>query len=309
MEGYYDIKKLNADMAPIERAYLLKGFSAKKRPLQWIKFFRLCVIQKESQQKKMNKKNKIFIGITIFIGILLLIMFQINFIFLAMFIVGICCIVILYRKNRFNKKYGNGYEFFAEYFSAFLTLIEEELTSSGTLHLTANINKTTSSKYLKNKTPAHSNTRGFISGQNLFFEKEIAQGSCKLKDGSLLNFSFVDRTRKRVINKKSLSGKHKTKYKYKSVYPFVMQMQISKSLYSIKSKINQEVKINQDNDFYYVKVQRKFDIRKEQPKLYSQTRNSNTIRVFPVEYFVLEVTNLLNLSLGQFQLKNNLSNG
>lgn len=292
------------NMAPIEQAHLLRGFSAKKTPLKWIRFFRLCVMQREVGQKALNKKLRnmwIILAILGAIATVILLPFSL-FAIIPLVIVGA---IFNYRfKKEFNEKYSDGYDFFASYFTALFTLMEEEMPFGGVISLKANVKNTISPEFLKSSNDAKFETSGFISGKEEFYEKEIAEGICELRDGAEANFSFVEVLRSRIINKYGTSGKRKTKYKYKTTYPFVLKLKIPKNTYSIKPELNlQDVHMEEDSDFYYMKAKRKFDIKEERPEDYSPYMY-NSIQLFSVDYFTLEVMNLLNICYGCFTLKN-----
>lgn len=294
------------NMAPIEQAHLLRGFSSKKTPIKWIRFFKLCVLQREEALKARKKKTAIMWGILLGIFILITILAPKIFI-LALLILLILGGILnyIYRRN-FNKKYADGYDFFASYFTALFTLIEEEMPETGVISLRANVKKTMSSEFFKSSNDANFKTQGFISGVEKFYEREICNGTCQLKDGAEANFSFIEVLRNRVINKRGISGKRKVKNKYKTTYPFILKMKIPKSLYILKSDVNSyDLKIEEDDNFYYLRVKRKFDIREEKPEDYSPYMY-NSIHLFSVDYFTLEVMNLLNTCYGCFILRNTI---
>ncbi|TWP29415.1 hypothetical protein ETU09_02930 [Apibacter muscae] len=308
MKSYYDINLVTENMAPIERALLLKGFSSTKTPLKWIKFFRLCVLQKQKEKKKINNRNLliIFSLLIVYLPLCYLLYDLMPLPIILGFILALFTVVyIKYKKREFRKKFGNGHEFFSDYFSALFTLIEEELPELGTIQLTANMEDSLDHKFLVERKDAHFKTQGFISGKEEFYEKEITKGTSILKDGSEVQFSFVEKTRKRIIRKRGTSGKSKVKYKYKCVFPFIVKIKFPKTTYVLKKNIASNIQLNEDENFYYLKVRRKFDVRKEQPKHYSQNLSGNSIELFPIEYFTLEVINLFNICFGQFNLKNN----
>ncbi|MDY3338066.1 hypothetical protein PG279_02610 [Riemerella anatipestifer] len=133
------------NMAPIEQAHLLRGFSSKKTPIKWIRFFRLCVLQREEALKARKKKTAIMWGILLGIFILITILAPKIFT-LALFVLLVLGGILnyIYRRN-FNKKYADGYDFFASYFTALFTLMEEEMPETGVISLRANVKKTMSS--------------------------------------------------------------------------------------------------------------------------------------------------------------------
>ncbi|WP_100074535.1 hypothetical protein [Chryseobacterium camelliae] len=304
MAEYYNIQLTTEDMAPIERAHLHRGFSSKKTPLKWIRFFRMCVLQRELSLKK-RKKNSYTLWIAYFI-IAAAMIFLVPGYWIAVNIILFVVALIMdarYRRE-FRKNYTDGYDFFSDYFSALFTLIEEELPQLGTIHFTANVKETLAGvEYLKSSEDATFETRGFISGKEEFYEKEIAQGYCTLKDSAEVSFSFVEKVRKRIIKKRGTSGKRKTKQKYKSVYPFILKLKLPKSVYQLKTDIDKaDIQMEEDDSFYYMKARRKFDIKDENPDGYSAYQYRST-PLFSVEYFSLEVVNLFNICYGCFTLK------
>lgn len=304
MAEYYNIQLTTEDMAPIERVHLHRGFSSKKTPLKWIRFFRMCVLQRELSLKK-RKKKSYTLWIAYFI-IAVAVIFLVPGYWIAVNIILFLVVLIMdarYRRE-FRKNYTDGYDFFSDYFSALFTLIEEELPQLGIIHFTANVRDTLAgAEYLKSSADATFETRGFISGKEEFYEKEIAQGYCTLKDGAEVSFSFVEKVRKRIIKKRGTSGKRKTKQKYKSVYPFILKIKLPKSIYQLKTDIDQaDIQMEEDDSFYYMKARRKFDIKDENPDDYSAYQYRST-PVFSVEYFSLEVVNLFNICYGCFTLK------
>ncbi|WP_294276711.1 hypothetical protein [uncultured Chryseobacterium sp.] len=304
MAEYYNIQLTTEDMAPIERAHLHRGFSSKKTPLKWIRFFRMCVLQRELSLKK-RKKKSYTLWIAYFI-IAVAVIFLVPGYWIAVNIILFLVVLIMdarYRRE-FRKNYTDGYDFFSDYFSALFTLIEEELPQLGIIHFTANVKDTLAgAEYLKSSADATFETRGFISGKEEFYEKEIAQGYCTLKDGAEVSFSFVEKVRKRIIKKRGTSGKRKTKQKYKSVYPFILKIKLPKSMYQLKTDIDKgDIQMEEDDSFYYMKARRKFDIKDENPDDYSAYQYRST-PVFSVEYFSLEVVNLFNICYGCFTLK------
>jgi hypothetical protein len=296
-----------ANMAPIEQAHLLRGFSAKKTPLKWIRFFRLCVLQREKAQNKTRKKQG-FVFLCFTVSIILTLLFFIDFFWQIAIPSLIIMIVGLYGFQReFKKKYSDGYDFFASYFSALFTLMEDEMAENEVISLKANVKETFSKEFLKSKEepePISPLSRRKIIIE--FYEKEICSGTCLLKDGSEAVFSFIETTRKRTAKTTSRSGKRtKTKKKYKSVYPFILKMKFSKSTYALMPGVNfGDLQMEEDEGFYYLRAKRKFDIKEEKPEDYSPY-TYNSIQLFSVDYFTLEVMNLLNLCYGCFTLKPN----
>ncbi|ANF52211.1 hypothetical protein A0O34_17555 [Chryseobacterium glaciei] len=304
MAEYYNIQLTTEDMAPIERAHLHRGFSSKKTPLKWIRFFRMCVLQRELSLKKRKKKTNT-LWIAYFIIAIAMIFLVPSYWFVVNIILFVVVLVMDVRNRReFRKNYTDGYDFFSDYFSALFTLIEEELPQLGTIHFTANVKETLAGvEHLKSAEDATFETPGFISGKEEFYEKEIGQGYCTLKDGAEVSFSFVEKVRKRIINKKGLSGKRKTKEKYKSVYPFILKLKLPKSIYQLKTDIDKsDIQLEEDESFYYMKARRKFDVKDENPDDYSAYQYNST-PLFSVEYFSLEVVNLFNICYGCFTLK------
>lgn len=286
--------------APIERAHLHRGFKSKKTPIKWIRFFRACVLQREnanSKRRSFIKKSWIlFIGS----GIIMTIVADFYHFYIALPIILslITAIVVNYLTNKkFNKNYTDGYDFFSDYFSAFFTLIEEDLIPQTRILLQASVKKTVESSNLIKEENYNSSRKGFISGKNQFYEKEISKGLCYFNDGSIVSFNFTERIRERIVKKRGrVSGKRKTKLKYKSVYPFTIKMKIPKTKYTLNSKVTKnDVKIVEDNDFYIIKTIRKFDVKKENPNNYNPEEESS-ITSFSVDYFSLEVINLINAS-------------
>jgi len=289
--------------APIERAHLHRGFKSKKTPIKWIRFFRACVLQREnanSKRKAFLKKSWIlFIGLGLIMAVIVQIYhFSGAFSVLSIFLSLIIATAINYLTNKkFNKNYTDGYDFFSDYFSAFFTLIEEDLQPLTRIFLEANVKKTTESTNFIKEDVLKSKASGFISGKNKYYAKEISKGLCYFSDGSIISFNFAERIRERIVKKRGrVSGKRKTKYKYKSVYPFTIKMKIPKSKYTLNSKATKaDLKIAEDTDFYIIKAVRKFDVKKENPKNYNPYEESS-ISSFSVDYFSLEVINLINAS-------------
>jgi hypothetical protein len=302
MAEYYNIQLTTEEMAPIERAHLHRGFTSTKTPLKWIKFFRLCVIQREVQLKKKNKKLwTIWISFFVVSAILLFATKYGIFINFILFIIAI--IFAVKTGNEFRKNYTDGYDFFSDYFSALFTLIEEELPQLGTIRLTANVRETIDTPNLTSTQDTTTETRGFISGREEFYEKEISNGSCKLKDGTEVDFSFVEKVRKRIITKRGISGKRKTKHKYKSVYPFILKMSVPKSIYQLKPDVDKsDIQIEEDDSFYYLKARRKFDVTDNDQNNHSPYVYEGA-PLISVEFFSLEIVNLFNISYGCFTLK------
>ncbi|UZT97942.1 hypothetical protein ODZ84_22700 [Chryseobacterium fluminis] len=304
MAEYYNIQLTTEDMAPIERAHLHRGFSSKKTPLKWIRFFRMCVLQRELSLKKRKKKTNT-LWISYFI-IAVVMIFLVPGYWIAVNIILFVVVLVMDSKNRreFKKNYTDGYDFFSDYFSALFTLIEEELPQLGTIQFTANVKETLAGvEHLKSAEDAIFETPGFISGKEEFYEKEIGKGYCTLKDGAEISFSFVEKVRRRIIKKKGLSGKRKTKEKYKSVYPFILKLKLPKSIYQLKTNVDKaDIQIKEDESFYYMKARRKFDVKDENPDDYSAYQYKST-PLFSVEYFSLEVVNLFNICYGCFTLK------
>ncbi|TPN85983.1 hypothetical protein [Aquimarina algicola] len=285
--------------APIERAHLHRGFKSKKTPLKWIRFFRACVLQRENANiKKKKELKKIWFGAVILIalGFLINYFFYFPFFLFILAVIGVAIILTSKTKSKFRKNYTDGFDFFSDYFSAFFALIEEDLQPQSRISLEANVKNTMQSANLVKQEKHQSNTRGFISGSNYYYEKEISNGSCFLSDGCMLSFNFTERLRNRVVKKRSASGKRKTKQKYKSVYPFVLKMKIPKAKYILKSEVDtSDIQLAEDTDFYIVKTIRKFDIRNEHPEKY-QPYASSSIEMFSSDYFALELINLINVS-------------
>lgn len=308
MNNTLDFRTTAEDLAPIEQAHLLRGFDSKKTPLKWIKFFRLCVIQRDVAQKKKAKSIKqiwiaffVLTGVVVYIG-----KYQPFFIIILLII----ALVLRHRITKdFKTRFTDGYDFFSTYFSALFTLIEEELPPLGTIRVKANVNDSLDSQYLSDSKAINVDTPRFVSAKESFYEREISSGSCILKDGTEIAFSFVEKVRERVVKKRSISGKSKIKSKYKSVYPFLLRMSIPKSLYILKSDVTRDnIQLNEDETFYYLKARRKFDSKEEYPDKYSYS-NQKSINDFTSEYFSLEIINLLNISYGCFNLKSNQTNG
>lgn len=304
MAEYFNIQLTTEDMAPIERAHLHRGFSSKKTPLKWIRFFRMCVLQREVAIKKRKKKTNILL-----VGFLIIataVFYLVPAYWIAVNITLFVAVIVMdfrYRRE-FRKNYSKGYDFLSDYFSALFTLIEEELPQFGTIQFTANVKETLAgTEYLNSSMDATFKTPGFISGKEEFYEKEIGKGYCTLKDGAEVSFSFVEKVRRRIIKKRGTSGKRKTKQKYKSVYPFILKLKLPKSIYQLKADIDKaNIQLEEDESFYYLKARRKFDIKDENPNGYSAYQY-NSAPLFSVEYFSLEVVNLFNICYGCFTLK------
>jgi len=289
--------------APIERAHLLRGFKSKKTPIKWIRFFRACVLQREHANSKRNafiKKAWLsLIGLGIILAIVIN-LFGLNGAFgaLSIILTLIVAIIVNFTTNKkFKKNYTDGYDFFSDYFSAFFTLIEEDLQPQTRIFLEANVNNTVEESNLIKKEEYKSSRKGFLSGESQFYQKEISKGSCYFNDGSIISFNFTERIRERIIKKRGrVSGKRKTKLKYKSVYPFTIKMKIPKIKYTLKPQASKsDIKIAEDNDYFIIKAIRKFDVKKENPKNYNPEEESS-ISSFSVDYFSLEVINLINAS-------------
>ena len=289
--------------APIERAHLHRGFKSKKTPIKWIRFFRACVLQREnanSKRKAFLKKSWILI---IGLGIIMVVivnLFDFSGAFGVLLIVLslITAIVVNYLTNKkFDKNYTDGYDFFSDYFSAFFTLIEEDLQPQTRIFLEANVKRTAETSNFIKEDIVESKASGFISGKNKYYAKEISKGLCYFNDGAIVSFNFAERIRERIVKKRGrVSGKRKTKYKYKSVYPFTLKMKIPKVKYILNPKTSKnDVKIAEDTDFYIIKAIRKFDVKKENPRKYNPEEESS-ISSFSVDYFSLEVINLINAS-------------
>ncbi|WP_028888854.1 hypothetical protein [Tenacibaculum ovolyticum] len=293
--------------APIERAHLHRGFTSKKTPVKWIRFFRACVLQRQVAEDEKKKKIKemwkfffIYLAISfsclIFSGVLPFLSLIFPFLFFFVFMFLIIAIIQNYRINqKFKKNFTNGFDFFADYFSAFFTLIEEDLQPLSKINLKANLKETISKDNLIKKDKYDSKTSGFLSGKENYYERIISSGSCFFSDSSLVSFQFTEKIRERIINKRGrISGKRKTKYKFKSVYPFAIKMKIPKSKYNLKSNINQEdTNMIEEGDFYVFKAFRKFDTKKERPTEYNP-HIKNSITAFGIDYFSLEIINLIN---------------
>ncbi|WP_075343673.1 hypothetical protein [Tenacibaculum agarivorans] len=286
--------------APIERAHLLRGFNSKKTPVKWIRFFRACVLQRQvAETQKKKKLKKMWTAFFIFSGIAFVapfIFLPLGILFPFIFVFLIVAALINYFTNRsFKNKFADGFDFFADYFSAFFTLIEEDLQPQSKISLQANLKNTRSKESFINEEPYASNTRGFISGKQNYYQREISKGSCFFNDGSLISFQFTEKVRERIVKKRGrVSGKRKTKYKFKSVYPFTLKMKIPKAKYSLKPNISSELtQMVEENDFYVFKTIRKFDTKKERPDQYNPY-NESSITAFAVDYFSLEVINLIN---------------
>ncbi|WP_299838619.1 hypothetical protein [uncultured Tenacibaculum sp.] len=293
-----DIKQYTG--APIERAHLLRGFNSKKTPIKWIRFFRACVLQRQvAEGQKKKKLKKIWTAFFIYLAI----SFFSPFLFppLGVLLFGIpifliVAIVINYNTNRrFKNKFSDGFDFFADYFSAFFILIEEDLQPQSKISLQANLKNTISKDNFINEETYDSNTRGFISGKQNYYERVISKGSCFFNDGSLVSFQFTEKVRERIVKKRgSVSGKRKTKYKFKSVYPFTLKMKIPKAKYGLQANFSYDLtQMVEEGDFYVFKTIRKFDTKKERPDQYDPYDESS-ITAFAVDYFSLEVINLIN---------------
>lgn len=300
----------SANMSSIEQAHLFRGVSSKKTPLKWIRFFNLCVLQREKAEKQTKKKQR-FIFLCFSVSIILTFIFFINlFLVIAIPSFLIMIVGIIRLRIEFKKKYTDNYGFFAKYFSAFLTLIEEEMTENGLVSLKINVKDTLTNEFLKYKEePNHTSSSSRKKIKIEHYEKEICSGSFLLKDGSEAFFNFSEITRHTTSVVTSRSGKKtKIKNKYKSVYPFTLKMKFSKSNYSLKQDnkfIN--LQIVEDEKFFYLRTKRKFNLKQEKPEDYTPySYNSyNSIQLFSVDYFTLEVMNLLNLCYGCFTLKQN----
>jgi len=207
------------------------------------------------------------------------------------------------KKNQLYKKYPDGYDFFASYFSSLFALMEEEIPKTSTISLHANINETCSDQYLKKSVEIKTNMKNVIEKKDMLYEKEICNGTFELKDGAIARFYFTEIIRNRICKKKSASGRKKIKNKYKSTYPFVLSLQLPLSLYELKKDIQlKDLEVKKDEQYYLIKTKRKFDIRAEKSEEYS-SYTINSMRLFSVEYFTLEIMNLLNISYGCFTLK------
>ncbi|CAZ98490.1 hypothetical protein Q4603_09595 [Zobellia galactanivorans] len=292
--------------APIERAHLHRGFNSKKTPVKWIRFFRACVLQREiAQEKKKKKIKKIwFIFLGIFIGTFITSpltnispAFKILPVTLGMLVFPglIVAIIMTYRTNKkFKRNFAEGFDFFADYFSALFTLIEEDLQVESKIALEANLKHTITKENLIKNEAYTSETRGFIKGEEEHYERVISKGSCLLYDESLVFFQFTERTRKRIILKRGSSGKRKTKHKYRAAYPFTIKMKIPKHKYQLNPSVDtKEISFVEDDAYYVFKVSRKFDVKKENPEQYNPYKQSS-ITAFAVDYFSLEVINLIN---------------
>ncbi len=298
--------------APIERAHLHRGFNSKKTPIKWIRFFRACVLQRQVAEEKKRKK---FLTVKITFGFLfgLLVLLKVlNFSEIyeitildkvspvGIFFIGIALLVIatvifgLWHKD-FNQKFAKGFDFFADYFSAFFTLIEEDLQPQSKIALEANLKDTRSNENLLKKEKYEAATRGFISGKQNYYERAISKGACFFSDGSLISFQFTERMRERIVKKRGqVSRKTKTKYKFKTVYPFTLKMKIPKDKYVLNASIDKEqINLAQEENFYVFKAVRKFDTKKENPEFYNPYDESS-ISSFAVDYFSLELINLIN---------------
>ena len=285
--------------APIERAHLHRGFSSKKTPIKWIKFFRSCVLQRQNANAKKKKEIK---RIWLIVGALIVLNFVMNyFVDFPLFIIDIVAIVVaivftIRTNKKFKKNYTDGFDFFSDYFSAFFTLIEEDLIPQSRINLTANLRETKGEENLIRKEQHESKAYGFLSGTNYFYEREISKGNCMFNDGSVINFNFTERLRNRIVKKRSSSGKRKVKSKYKSTYPFILKMKIPKSKYALKTDIDtSNLQLAEDSEFYVIKTIRKFDIRNEEPEKYDPYDGSS-ISMFSSDYFALELINLINIS-------------
>ncbi|SHK22756.1 hypothetical protein [Maribacter aquivivus] len=292
--------------APIERAHLHRGFNSKKTPVKWIRFFRACVMQREIAREFKNKriKNTWFIFLGIFVGSFVTI--PLSSISPSLGIIPgalgvlvfpgiIIAIITTYRTNRkFKKNFTEGFDFFADYFSALFTLIEEDLQLDSKIALEANVKDTVTDENLIKNESYTSESRGFISGVEKNYERVISKGSCFFNDESLIFFQFSERTRKRIIKKRGSSGKRKTKHKYRAAYPFTIKMKIPKHKYQLNPTIDtSQISFAEDDQYYVFKVYRKFDVKKENPDQYNPYEESS-ISSFAVDYFSLEVINLIN---------------
>ncbi|SDE86582.1 hypothetical protein [Cellulophaga baltica] len=287
--------------APIERAHLHRGFSSKKTPLKWIRFFRACVLQRESANTKKKKEIKkvwlITVGAIILSHLIdYVAYFPTTLFFIAAIITAIILNVRI--KKKFKKNYTEGFDFFSDYFSAFFTLIEEDLQPQSRITLEANVKDTIEKSNLQKEEEYTSENRSFLSGKDFYYEKIISKGSCFLSDGCTLNFSFSERLRSRIVKKRSASGKRKTKQKYKSIYPFILKMKIPKDKYVLNTANDRStLELAEDAEFYIIKTTRKFDIKNEHPEKYEPYRSSS-ISMFSSDYFALELINLINVSYG-----------
>lgn len=289
--------------APIERAHLHRGFKSKKTPIKWIRFFRACVLQRENANSKRKSFLKKSWVVLICMGIIIaivtnLLSFNGAFGVLSIILTLIVAIIVNFNTNKkFKKNYTDGYDFFSDYFSAFFTLIEEDLQPQSRIFFEANVKKTIEASNLLKEENYNSSGSGFISGKNQFYEKEISKGLCYFNDGSIILFNFKERIRERIVKKRGrISGKRKIKYKYKSVYPFTIKMKIPKVKYVLNPQASKNnVKIAENNDFYIIKAIRKFDVKKENPTNYNPEEESS-ISSFSVDYFSLEIINLINAS-------------
>jgi len=292
--------------APIERAHLHRGFNSKKTPVKWIRFFRACVLQREiAEGKKKKKLKKMWIAFALVIAGSFLFGFMtpiLPFMGLVAFACGmaifpfliIACIINYRTNKKFRRTFTEGFDFFADYFSAFFTLIEEDLQPQSKIALQANLKSTMEDDNLLKKEDYEATSSGFISGEQNFYERAITKGSCFFNDGSLVSFQFTERLRKRIIKKRGSSGKRKTKYKFKSVYPFTLKMKIPKDKYILNAGVNGEaINLVEEDSFYVFKAVRKFDTQKERPDQYNPYEESS-ITAFAVDYFSLEVINLIN---------------
>lgn len=292
--------------APIERAHLHRGFNAKKTPVKWIRFFRACVLQREVAEGKKRKKIKkiwiIFFSVLIgsFVTIPLVAISPYlkvipGFLAILIFPVLIVSIIMTYRTNKkFKKNFIKGFDFFADYFSALFTLIEEDLQLESKIALEANLKDTVTKENLIKNESYSSETRGFLSGKEEHYERVISKGSCFFNDESLIFFQFTEKTRKRIIKKRGSSGKRKIKHKYRAAYPFTIKMKIPKIKYQLNTAIDtKQVSFVEDDEYYVFKVYRKFDVKSENPEQYSPYQKSS-ITSFAVDYFSLEVINLIN---------------
>ncbi|MEP2240131.1 MAG: hypothetical protein ABJI22_17320 [Maribacter sp.] len=292
--------------APIERAHLHRGFSSKKTPIKWIRFFRACVLQREIAREQKSKTIKKIWFILLGVFLCNFIAIPLNFIsetIGAIFtVIGMLACpglivagIMTYLTNRkFKKNFTDGFDFFADYFSALFTLIEEDLQLDSKIALEANVKDTITEENLIKNESYTSESRGFISGIEKNYERVISKGSCFFNDESLIFFQFSERTRERIIKKRGSSGKRKTKYKYRAAYPFTIKMKIPKRKYQLNPTIDtSQISFAEDNEYYVFKVYRKFDVKKENPDQYNPYEESS-ISSFAVDYFSLEVINLIN---------------
>lgn len=294
----------NFNVAPIERAHLHRGFSSSKTPLKWIRFFRACVLEREYALAKKNRKIKnvwwSILAVIVLIAIILLITHNFIFIILVGIISLIIGAIITYRiKNTFDTKYTEGFDFFADYFSAFFSLIEEDLPLQSEIKLKADVRDTIKGmSFFKDQNPYKSTTPRFISGKENHYEKEISNGSCSFVDESHAVFKFTEYVREREIKKRGSSGKIKYKNKYKSLYTFRLNLSIPKKHYKLNENVNKNtVVFTETPDFYVIKTSKRFDIRNDNPKAFDPYKPQSITNI-PSDYFALEIINLFNISFG-----------